>query len=510
MRCANCTTELWGNPEVCPVCGSPTGLSAPRGRRSRGPRADSPEAPPPQGQPPLHGSGLLSPTGPDAPQTPQGGSLFNAADLLDPQVLKALPLPDSAPENGAAHAAAPATPGNLDVSEQQPMINAADLFDPALLAELGGGRVESPPADNTPQDNWLLGSAPPEVPPLDPRAGQQPIRQTGGLAVPFLSLPPLAAPPAPSRPSAPIRNQPPPQAPRAARTANVPDIPGLSEEIEEPPGRGWNIVAPEPPPARPRSRPTPQGQPGPSLVPYPPAPYPQMPVQMPVPQPPLRRGQTQMEPHHGLLATIGGWLSLLLVLSIISVAILFAAIRYFQLQDTPATGAQSPGSLPTVAPRAGYTIFRDTALGFSIQIPTVWSKQTDTDKNDPGYRGDLFQINVNAAFEVGSSPQYQSWSAGQIDDYILSNTPGLSNVSSFTTSASTTSSIPIAGLNWTPENATITLDNGLVLQASSVAVNYNGRGYVIFYYTTQQVFNSYDSQYFEPALLTFRLLNIGQ
>jgi hypothetical protein len=505
MRCASCTTELWGNPEVCPVCGSPTGLSAPRGRRSRGPRADPPEAPPPQRQQPPHSSGLLNPPGSGNTQAPQGGSLFNAADLLDPQVLKALPLPNSASEDGAAQAAAPATPGNLDVSQQQPMINATDLFDPALLAELGGGRVENPPAASTPQDNWLSGSAPPEVPPLDPRAGQQPIRQTSGPAVPFLSLPPLAMPPTPARPSAPIRNQPPPQAPRGARIANAPDMPGLSEEVEEPPGRGWNIVAPEPP-VRPRSRPTPQGQPGSSLVPYPPAPYPQMPV----PQPPPRRGQAHMEPHHGLLATIGGWLSLLLVLSIISVAILFAAIRYFQLQDTPATGAQSPGTLPTIAPRAGYTIFRDAALGFSIQIPTVWSKQADVDKSDPSYRGDLFQINVDAAFEVGSSPQYQNWSAGQIDDYILSNMPGLSNVSTFTTSASTASSIPIAGLNWTPENATITLDNGLVLQASSVAVNYNGRGYVIFYYTTQQVFNSYDSQYFEPALLTFRLLNIGQ
>jgi hypothetical protein len=45
---------------------------------------------------------------------------------------------------------------------------------------------------------------------------------------------------------------------------------------------------------------------------------------------------------------------------------------------------------------------------------------------------------------------------------------------------------------------------------TSLAVNYNGRGYAIFYFATPQVFDSYNSQYFEPALLTFRLLNTGQ
>ena len=131
MRCRNCTTELWGNPTVCPVCGTPTGQK----RRPR-PAVNTP--PPPAQQSPS--------------RAPSG--LFNAADLLDPEALADLPGAEQAPRRSSGALFAPAEPDyqseeppawlNSPAPRAQPspqpdqtarssgMLNAADLFDPEV------------------------------------------------------------------------------------------------------------------------------------------------------------------------------------------------------------------------------------------------------------------------------------------------------------------------------------------------------------------------------------------
>lgn len=443
----------------------------------------------------MHGSGLLDPTAPGGMPGQQGMPLFNAADLLDPQVLRGIPLAEPEPGGGATNLAAPAAPGSAGISQPPPMINAADLFDPALLAELtqGSDRGERAAGDKGQPEGWLLDGARQEGPPPDFNNGQRPIRQATGPITPLFSLPPLTAPTTPPYSPPPAR----PQPPQPNGPAFIPSLPGEPEEMAPPSDRGWRVVSPGPPLGRLRSGSAPRPQSG-----YPPVPYPEMSV--PPPAPPRR--QQQADGPSGLTRALGGWLSLLLVLSIIGIAVVFAGIHYFQAENAQTNAGGSSGSLPTVAPKAGYTIYRDASLGFSLQYPSTWQEQSDTDQNDPQYKGDLFRISSDAALEVGSSPQYQNWSAAQIDDNVLNDLPGFMNVSSVNPTVSTASTILIAGLQWTPEQATVTLTSGLTLTMMTLATSYNGRGYVIFYFSNPQVFDNYNSQYFDKVLLSFRIL----
>lgn len=525
MRCANCTTELWGNPESCPVCGKPTGLTAPRDRRARTTHPAAPEpAAPPQDSGAFRRSGLLDPAALNGWEAPQGGSLFSASDLLDPAVLEALPLAGPEPESSDINGAAPA-PGSAGDYQAPPLLNAVDLFDPAVLAELSpaGAERERSANDDGPQSaRWLFDDAEEDEQPPTRDAWQQPARQATGPIGPIFSLPPLAGPVTPPRLPTPIRSYSLPPDDDAApalipRLSDAPDEmeipsergwrvvspspppskPDVPDEMEVPSDRGWRVVSASPLPSRPGSRPTTRPHPA-----YPPAAYPPLPD--PRAAPPRRRERPVRQ--HRLMWTIGGWLSLLLVLAIIGAAIAYGAIRYFQLEGSQNNASQASGPLPTVAPKAGYRIYRDASLGFSLQYPSGWQEQADKDQNDSQYTGVIFRLSPNAALEVGSSPQYQNWNPAQIDDYVLATPPGITNVSSVNTTIPTASTILIAGLNWTPEDATVTLTNGLTLTMTCLAISYNGRGYAIFFYANSQVFSSYDSQSFEPILLSFRFL----
>ena len=444
-------------------------------------------------------------------QAPEGSSLFNASDLLDPAVLEDIPLvePESESSTGA--------------SQAQPLLNAVDLFDPAVLADLslGGAEEEDRAGDSRQPAGWPLDDAePPEEPPaLD--TWQRPARQPTGPIAPIFSLPPLTEPTASPRPSTPFRSRPLPPAddpapPLISRLSDEPDEmdipsergwrvvsptppperPGAPDEMKLPSERGWRVAPPSQPPMRLRSRPVTRSHPA-----YPPMAYPPMPD--PRAAPPRHRERAHRQ--HGLMWSLGGGLSLLLVLAIIGAAIAYAAIRYFQLEGTQ-NNAGGSVPLPTVGPKAGYTIYRDVALGFSLQYPTSWQEQAGKNENDAQYAGDIFRISPNAALEVGSSSQYQNLSPAQIDDTVLNNPLGIANVSNVTTSVPTASTILIAGLNWTPEDATVTLNSGLTLSMTCLAISYNGRGYVLCYFANQQIYDSYESQYFEPILLSFRFL----
>jgi len=211
---------------------------------------------------------------------------------------------------------------------------------------------------------------------------------------------------------------------------------------------------------------------------------------------------------HSFLGTLGGAFVLLLVIGIIGVAVLFALNRYRQLQALETHPISSTtAQLPTVAPQAGYKIDTDHQLNFSLQYPMSWQVQQDSDKTDAQYRGDLFRAGPSAALEVGSSPQYAGWNPAQIDDYILQQTFPIPNVATFQVSVPASPTIHIANLDWTVEDAALTLTDGLSLHMTSLAIIHNGRGYTIFYFANQQVFSSYAAQYFEPMLLSFRFLN---
>lgn len=230
---------------------------------------------------------------------------------------------------------------------------------------------------------------------------------------------------------------------------------------------------------------------------------------MPFPPPPAAKGGAGTRRRGGFFfGTLGGLLTLLLVLAIIGGAILFGATRYLQLQALePKPAPTTPASLPTVAPRAGYTIYPDQTLGFSLQYANTWQEQLDHDPSDGQYQGDLFRAGPYTALEVGSSAQYANWSPAQIDDYILGNPFPLTNIVGSQVSITSSPTIHIANLDWTAEDANLVLANGIFLRMTCLAITHNGRGYAIFYFAQQRVFSDDYTQYFEPMLLSFRFLN---
>lgn len=500
MKCSSCTTELWGRPAVCPVCGAPTGLSRRSSRQTPPPWTPAaPAAPPPQHAP------------------SQSQPFFNASDLLDPNVLDA--VPQAPQETGAADIFSTGPLGDaIPESVPQGMINAADLFDPQVLADLTGSgddgrsfqnRAEAPARDDYPsfaaEDEAGYQQDQGNYPPPPPRPSGK-----GPIAPPLFSLTALPATgPQPSMPPPPS-----PQQPFSPR-----DLTPQADAIDEPDEEDWSlqngyrIVAGPPPLGVPASRPpapTPASRPP---LPGPPMPTPGMYSAAPYPMPVAPASKAGAQPGKGrpFFSTLGGFLSLLLVVVILGSAIVFGVERYFQLQALQPKPAQTTiASLPTVAPRAGYTIFPDQKLGISLQYANTWQKQADTDKSDSTYQGDLFYAGTNpgfnTGFEIGSSPQYASLSPLQIDNYVLANPFPLTNITSIQTFPTTASAIHINDQNWTAEDADV-VNNGVNLRMTCLAIIHNGRGYVIFYFSRQEVFSSDYAQYFQPMLLSFRFLN---
>lgn len=540
MRCRNCTTELWGNPAACPVCGTPTGQR----RRSPSPASATPSAPlqpPPSRTPsgPFNAADLLDPevlaglpgaeppasrrsgalfdlAGPDqqneeppdwlnstpprtqaipeSNQTARASGMLNAADLFDPEVLAGLSFPGAAPEA--------ASPRNEPQAPPQGMFNAADLFDPEVMAGFSFPGAEQAAPERSPTPEWedpRLRQAPLEGPgPRQPSTafGSPPNapRASRGPGAPPFSLAPITpdapegyAPPERSGATRPPRGSAPYLNGAADNAAPVMPVP-----LSGAPPRGWRIVSDVSAPARQHAR-------KPSHPPiiaaqFAPAPAEPLPAEL---APKSRRFRPSFT----------GLISLLLALTVLTLAALFGLYRYQQilaLQPTPVQG--SSGALPTVGPKPGYVIFPDSTLAFSLQYPVEWQRQADHDKHDAQYRGDFFSSGVYAGLEVGSSPKYNSWSPGQINNYVLGSTFFLTHVVDVRLSAPASPTIHIAGLDWTAEDADVTFDTGVVLHMTSLAIIHRGRGYAIFYYAVQEQFSFYSDSYYEPMLLSFRFL----
>jgi hypothetical protein len=394
------------------------------------------------------------------------------------------------------------------------MLNAADLFDPEILADLTGQAGEKGSQNN--------GTAPARydyAPPVaEPEAGtlddgghyrQPPRAATGPVAPPFFNLASLPA--TGPQPAA----LPPPSFPPRARVPVSAPLPPLEEDEEEEeeeseeegeeggdwmPQRGYRIVSGPPPLGAPAGR---------AMMPAPLGMYPAGPFPMPASPASKRRPASPARKRRPFFSTLGGLVSLLVVLAIIGGALLFGASRYFQLQALQPKPAQTTlAILPTVAPKAGYTIYSDQTLAFSLQYVTSWQKQADHDKSDAQYRGDLFQAGgPNVGFEVGSAPQYGGLGPSQIDDYIIRQPFPISNIASIQASVPASPTIHILNQDWTAEDADVTLTTGVKLRLTCLALIHNGRGYAIFYFAPQEVFSNDYTQFFQPMLLSFRFLN---
>ncbi len=388
------------------------------------------------------------------------------------------------------------------------MLNAADLFDPEVLADLTGARGEERSApgheDAGQEDDFpaFLREGPKDSPPNaretyrqgPPRPSTGPIpaprAASGSIAPPLFSLsalpvvePQPVAPPSPFPLEEPLPPEPP--------------LPPPDAQAWPQPPRGYRIP----------SGPVPMGMPpGRPLAP-PPGIYPS--GVYPMPAPPASKVRPSA-PAQGrrFFSTMGGLISLVLVLAILGVALLIGAARLFQLQSLIAPPPQATSApLPTVAPKPGYNILPDKTIGFSLQYADSWTSTPDHDSSDAGYHGRLFSAGPNTGFEVGISPLYNAWSPAQIDDYILAHPFPLPNVATSQTFVPSSPTIRIANQDWTAEDANLTLSNGVNLRITCLAIIHNGQGYAIFYYASQQVFNSNYSEYFEPMLLSFRFLN---
>src|SRR6185437_7871149 len=159
---------------------------------------------------------------------------------------------------------------------------------------------------------------------------------------------------------------------------------------------GYRIVSGPPPLGAPTRRP-----PMPAPARPPPGMYPAAPYPMPVA--PASKAGTMPRPRKGrpFFSTLGGFLSLLLVVAILGGAIFFGISRYVQLQALQPKPAQTTiAALPTVVPKAGYIIFPDQKLGISLQYANSWQEQAGTNKADPAYQGDLFFAGTNPGFNT--------------------------------------------------------------------------------------------------------------
>jgi hypothetical protein len=387
------------------------------------------------------------------------------------------------------------------------MINAADLFDPQVLADLTGsdetGRSVQNRAEAPAPDEYASFAAGDEDVPQEENYPPPP-RATGKgpIAAPLFSLSAL-----PATAPQPSMLPPPPPPPPFPQRDFVPD----AELIDEPEEESWNlqngyrIVAGPPPLGMPTSRPPMPAPPMPTQGIYPAAPP------YPMPPAPAAKAGVRIRKSRPFFSTLGGFLSLLLVIIILGSAIFLGAQHYFQLQALnqhaqPTTTAV----LPTVAPRAGYTIFPDQKLDISLQYANSWQKKSDTDSSDAAYQGDLFFTGTNpgfsTGFEIGSSPQYADLSPLQIDNYVLANPFPLTTITSIQTFPANASTTHINNQNWTAEDANI-VNNGVNLRMTCLAIIHNGRGYVIFYFARQEVFSNQYAQFFQPMLLSFRFLN---
>jgi len=489
MRCTSCTTELWGNPRVCPVCGTPTRAGRASRKAPLSPRRTAPQAPAPQQSSGFfNASDLLDPGALDSGVS----SSLNTADLVDPVALDGGRASQPPGTLNAADLFEPPVLSGGQASQPPGTLNAADLFEPAVLADLSlpgeGGIGAQEPAYGgfaAKEEGEIAGQ---DKGTYRAQATSRPLDEP---VAPLFTLTPLASPPPAPLPrhSAPLPSVPPPPARDPERSSGPLRVP---DEMEQLPERSWRIA----PSAQPARRRSPVTEPpfDPLGMPYAAAPVP---------------SQFRSTWGHWLLRTAGGILSLILVLAIIGVATLFAAMHYYQIQALQASLAQptTPASLPTVAPKPGYTIYTDHALAFSLQYPGRWHESADQDGSDAQYKGDLFSADPYAALEVGSSPQYQGWSPAQMNAYILSNIFTPDNVANVQTSVPASPTVHFAALDWTAEEAAITLANGASLHMTSLAITHNGRGYVVFYFASSAVFSNYDSQYFEPMLFSFRFMS---
>lgn len=500
MRCNNCTTELWGHPSVCPVCGTPTGTT-------RAPRSQ--------------GTGTLRPNRPQPSAAPESSSFFNASDLVDPAVLEEIGAAPAQPRQNGAHrhkegqrstpAAPPAGGGGFlnaadlfdaDIFDQaapaaapEPaagQINAADLFDPDVL-----GFPEQEAAPGGPAlfnasellDEDLRGDhlgqgweGPPTFPEEDdwlnnPRAQQR--APTGAplppVAPPLFNLQPLAPEAPPPRPARPGARHPARQAPIYA--PDPLDIDDLDPAME----RGWRIV----PPATPQVGFPAGARPGHQRRPPPPKPS------------TARR----------LTGTLGKAAALVLVLGIIGVAIQVGFVRCQQLDCWQSLLSGQSSALPTLTPIPGFASYQDPQIGVVLEYPKGWQRVASHRDSDKGYVSDRFAVSSYAWIEIGSSPQYSGWTADQINAATISFLRASPTVTSVQTWVPATSTTHIDGQDWSIEDAAFSLQDGTNLQLSTLALIYNGRGYVIFYQSHQEEFTHFSSQYFEPMLLSFRFLN---
>jgi hypothetical protein len=426
------------------------------------------------------------------------GGFLNAADLFDPDLFEQIEPPTaSRSQAGQINAADLFDPDLFEQIEpptasrsQAGQINAADLFDPELLSfsepeeapEEPGHFNASELLDEDLMDGqfgqgWGETDAPEDAgwdnaPRARPRAPSAPLRPPVGA--PLLNLRPIVPEAPPRRPSR----------PGAARSASHP--PAYTPdplELEEEPlmDRGWRVIPSSPPPGAMQtiSRPATQRRPPPA-------------------QPGIGRQ---------IISGMGKAAAIALVLGILATAILVGYARCQQLNCWQTLISSRSTALPTTTPIPGFSSYQDTQLGLKFEYPQGWKHTNTSRPNDKHYQSDRFSASAYAWIEVGSSSQYNGSSPDQINEATINLLKAMPTVIFVQTWTPDTPTTHIDGQDWTIEDALITLQDNTTLQLTTLALLYNGRGYVIFYQSHQEEFSLFSSHYFEPMLLSFRFLD---
>jgi hypothetical protein len=201
-------------------------------------------------------------------------------------------------------------------------------------------------------------------------------------------------------------------------------------------------------------------------------------------------------------------LGLLLALVIIGVASLVAFAHYQQLlslQKTLNTGQTT--ALPTIFVPPGFTRYQNPQLGVSLNYPLGWHSAPGTTITTAPYSSERFSTGKFAWLEVGFSTEYASLVPDQINNRIIAALRAAPTVSSVDTTSPISPITHIDGQDWTTEYAFLFMQDGTILQATTLALVHNGRGYVIFYQCFQGDYDLFSHQFFAPMLLSFRFLS---
>lgn len=179
--------------------------------------------------------------------------------------------------------------------------------------------------------------------------------------------------------------------------------------------------------------------------------------------------------------------------------------------NTPVTGGVSPtptagDQLPTPA---SFTPLSNSDVNVSLKYPSDWTVDPPTTTTQSAYI-DLHPnpqngliINVEH-FSTSGSASFKTTS--DVNNNNITQLEGVSGLTDFQNVKPATSAQQIGGSRWDEEDVTFQNSNGVTFYFVTIATQYKGQFYDIFYSAPQPLFAEAVQKYFQPMLSSLKFL----